>query len=259
VVKINNCNSKLVSITITSIMAPDLRKVIGSKFTTFAKYVTNKKNCSLYFGLLAGSKKLNGVVTEEVVARHNPTNRAQTYITAYWDMETGRTKLQKVHIRYITLKEDVPVATAPATSPVNNETPASLGEDININSDINEPNDNEPPTVTVNTTEDPGRNLLASLDAIIAADDAAKEAEIAAEAAAAATPPLAILPIAVVPTVAVAEQATTITEQTQWFPYRDVGYSINGAVPYRDWGLRVPTGKHGGREQTTTRPSLESM
>jgi hypothetical protein len=87
-------------------------------------------------------------------------------------METGRMKLQKVHICYVILKEDVPVATAPATAPatslVNNKTPASSGEDITISNDINKPNDNEPPTVTVNTIVNPGRNLLAALDAIIA-------------------------------------------------------------------------------------------
>jgi hypothetical protein len=63
-------------------MAPDLQKIIDSKVTTFAKYVTNKKNCSLYFGMLAETKKLNGVVTEVIVNQNNPTNQAQTYITA---------------------------------------------------------------------------------------------------------------------------------------------------------------------------------
>jgi hypothetical protein len=79
-------------------MAPDLQKVIGSKVTTLAKYVTIKKNCSLYFGMLADTKKLNGKVTKVIVNHHNTANQAQANITANWDIKTGRTKLQKVHI-----------------------------------------------------------------------------------------------------------------------------------------------------------------
>jgi hypothetical protein len=72
-----------------------------------------------------------------------------------------------------------------------------------------------------------------ALDAIIAADDA--------EEAAAAAPPPVIQPV--VPPVAVVEEATMIAHQKHWFPCREVGYSINRAIPYCDWGLRVPTGE----------------
>jgi hypothetical protein len=88
----------------------DLRKVVGSAITCKATHVVALPECNRRFSALAKTKILNGIVHNVIVDKSNPTSRVQTYIEAKFDLENGRSKIVKVHLRYVLLKEiEVPV------------------------------------------------------------------------------------------------------------------------------------------------------
>jgi hypothetical protein len=89
-------------------MAPDMRKVIGSAITCKASHVIALPECSKRYGTYAKTKILDGLVTNVITDRSNPTGRCQTYIEGDFDLGNGRSKISRVHIRFVGLK-DVPV------------------------------------------------------------------------------------------------------------------------------------------------------
>jgi hypothetical protein len=225
-------------------MAPDLRKVIGTSVMCKATHITHITECNRRYGSSAKTKMLDGVVVEVHVERNNPTNRAQTYVTGDWELGNGRTKRVKVNIRFISLKS-ITINELTPDNNTNNIAPApSSPEDNNIIND-NEANNDEEPVAEVipeavidNPTVD---TTLQQLDQL--ADDSDDETvdvtlDIIPVIQPPPTPPT--LPVITVNDI---DLPCTMAHDRLWYPYRhSIGSSINGMVPYREWGVRLPTG-----------------
>ena len=220
-------------------MSPDPRKVLGALVTTKATHVTNATECARRYGSNAKTKILVGTVTEVIVDRSNPTNRAQTYIVADWELGTGRTKSSKVHIRFISLKADEVAETGPLI------TMDHVYQAIASLEDNNDDNDNNNDAAPIDNDEPMGDGTEAAPEPPV---------EVPAE------PPVEQPAPAVAETVianhlmeeAAIEAARQVVRDLpivevhgrQWFTYPgDYGANFNGAIPYREWGLRLPTGE----------------
>ena len=223
-------------------MAPDPRKVVGAIVTCKATLVTNIQECSRRYGSNAKSKILEGVVLEVINERNAYTFRSQTYINGDWNLGNGRTKRASVHIRHVQAKDiNTP---APATPTPTAENPVAVNENLPTpeeaiaaphttptehdtttnNNNINDNNTNNTNNQEATTIEQPpqppqtpARQLLLN-NFTFSPDTPDTPAEV---------------PITEV----------IRAHGREWIPYRDVGPSINGPIPYREWGLRIPTGE----------------
>lgn len=99
-------------------VTPDLRKVIGSVITCKASHVIALPECNRRYGALAKTKVLDGFVQNIIIDKSNPTARVQTYIKAEFDLGNGRSKIIKVHLRYVQLKEKAPPVLPPTEAQV---------------------------------------------------------------------------------------------------------------------------------------------
>jgi Transposase IS4 len=226
-------------------MAPDLRKVIGSIVTCKATQVTSLQECLRRYGSNAKTKLLDGTVLEVIVDRTNPTNRAQTYLQCDWVLGNDRTKREKVHIRFTLLKEVVAPPIPPVEPVVNDDETASSHED-NTNDNIQNINNVNNDNVNNEAVMNDGNARAGGNVLEVAFGDGASvilennEEESIGEAAEAFFRRQIMVPEDV-PDV---EEVVATCHERAWYKYNDtIGSSINGIVPYREWGLRIPTGE----------------
>jgi Transposase IS4 len=233
-------------------MAPDRRKIIGSDVTCKAMHVTSIQECNRRYGSNAKSKILDGVVVEVTVERNNPTNRAQTFIVADWELGNGRTKRAKVHIRFTLLKEAPEVPQTPTVTAVAIVPAASSPEDtitVNIeeektdnNDDNNFPFENatlDPPTPIVEGTN----GFINDINGLNDVPQQEPEQQ----------PRIDDMDFGLPDTEDEDEdeELPPVTNKVNvhgrdWVNEVDVppfGFSVNGVIPYREWGLRIPTGE----------------
>jgi hypothetical protein len=102
----------------TAMVTPDLQKVIGSVITCKDSHVIALPECSRRYGALANTKVLDGIVQNAVIDKSNPTSRVQTYIKAEFNLGNGRSKIIKVHLRYVQLKEKASPVLPPTEAQV---------------------------------------------------------------------------------------------------------------------------------------------
>jgi hypothetical protein len=177
---------------------------------------------------------IEGVVVEVVVDQSNPTSQAQTYIVADFTLGSDRTKRARVHIRFTQLKEAaIPLITPP--NAVNNEEALQSSHEDNANN-----NNNIKAVVPVNPPQVID-NLLEGID-----DDAAINVPLPDVNPPVETGnPLQKAAALLQDSDDEADNTAVVTCHGQsWYNYPpEAGSSINGPIPYREWGLRIPTGQ----------------
>jgi hypothetical protein len=117
-----------------AMVSPDLQKVIGSDIICKATHVIALTECYRRYGAHAKTKVLDGGVQNVIIDKSNPTSRVQTYIEAEFDLGNGRSKVIKVHLRYVQLKDKessvLPPTEAQVVQPTEHLAEAEVVEPI---------------------------------------------------------------------------------------------------------------------------------
>jgi Transposase IS4 len=216
-------------------MAPDMRKVIGTAITCRATQVTSLMECNRRYGTKAKEKILDGIVINVITDRSNPTSRVQTYIEGEFDLGNGRSKIAKVHLRYVNLKELPPPPPLQEVLAVEDVPAENPGEDV-IAAAYNEVVDTAvqgaiPPLGTHESIIHQNNQIIEALEAALNnsdTDSSATEDDIPVEEVA----------------VPVQEPHVCEAHGVPWYaiPVALVNNPLNGPIPYKEWGLRLPTG-----------------
>lgn len=225
-------------------MAPDWRKIIGSDVTCKAIYLTSIQECNHRYGGNAKSKILYGVVVDVTVERINPNHHTQTFIVADRELGNGRTKRAKVHNRFTLLKEAPEVPPTPTITAVATDPAASSPEDtitVNIEEEITNNNDDNTFPFE-NATFDPPAPVVEGtkfINAISGLNKPQQEPE--------RQPRIDDINFGLPDVEDEEPEPHKVTVHGRdWVNEKDIppfGFSVDGVIPCRDWGLRIPTGE----------------
>ena len=229
----------------------DYRKVIGSTVIAKCHFVTSDAECSRRYGANKDKKTLEGIVVEVVKTKNPKTNRTSTKIVADYNLGGGTIKRSTINVRSLVAKPrdesvsiptGMPVATITAPE-ARNDTPtrdtnnnvstpqlnAAVNENQSTEMDETMDIDSVPPVPFVttpirrNTNNNNDNNINDNDDNVninFMDDDLDNNTLMAS-----------------------IDTAATQAHDMDWFDAPSTCLKdINGAVLYRDWGVRTATG-----------------
>lgn len=246
-------------ISSSSTMKEDGRKVVGNKVTAKATTVRNLQWCKSRYGSEYKSKVIVGTITKVEYVRKKDIGPAQSYITASFDFGDNDIKSMKIHLSQLKVFVEGERLKDPPNASITAHAAAVV--DVNIHA-----SNEAPPIDNGNNDMLEGVSDKPSATAAAAGTDAVARAptveEIDAAAKALESPPTNSTNLfdvnnnvaspprhqrlfrEVIDSPAKSSDPVAEAGGMKWYdmPYHSLK-PLNGNIPYREWGLKLPTGE----------------